>query len=78
MPLAYLLCTLSSQRLPTELNTVKIDTERVWLVTYLAWQGKVEGEILKHGVRQFLVVNQDANFCSDCLQTWSSNFVMMA
>lgn len=36
-PLAYLLCTLSSQRLPTELSTAKTDTERVWLVTYLTW-----------------------------------------
>lgn len=77
MPLAYLLCTLNSQRLPTELDTAKTDTERGWLVTYLAWQEKV-GEVLKHGVRQFLVVNQKADFCGDGLQTWSSSFVMTA
>ena len=35
MLLAYLLCTLSSQRFPTELSTVKTDTETAWLVTYL-------------------------------------------
>jgi len=50
MPLAYLFCTPSSQRLPTELSMVEIDTEKAWLVTYLARQGKVEGEPLKQGV----------------------------
>lgn len=75
MLLAYLLCTLSSQRLPTELSTVKTDTERVWFVTCLAWQRKVERGALKHGVSQFLIVYLDINFCN-FLQLLSTDMVI--